>query len=52
VTGRETGLRKESVVNVSQVLTVDKRVLTGRLGHLSADRLGDVETGLRTVMGL
>ena len=52
VAARETGLPKESVVNVSQVITVDKGVLTERVGHLPGDRLGEVEVGLRDVMGL
>ena len=52
VAARETGLRKDSVVNVSQVLTVDKGVLTERIGHLPGDRLEAVEAGLRDVMGL
>lgn len=52
VAANEGGLRKESVVNVSQVLTVDKRVLIERIGHLPGDRLGEVEVGLRDVMGL
>lgn len=52
VAARETGLRKESVVNVSQVITVDKAVLIERIGHLPGDRLGEVEAGLRDVMGL
>lgn len=52
VAARETGLRKDSVVNVSQVLTVDKGVLIDRIGHLPGDRLGEVEVGLRDVMGL
>ncbi len=52
VAARESGLRKESVVNVSQVLTVDKRVLIERIGHLPGDRLGEVEAGLRDVLGL
>ena len=52
VTARETGLRKDSVVNVSQVITVDKGVLTERIGHLPGDRLAETEAGLRDVMGL
>lgn len=52
VAARETGLRKESVVNVSQVLTVEKGVLMERVGHLPAERLAEVEVGLRDVMGL
>ncbi len=52
VAARETGLRRGSVVNVSQVLTVDKGVLTERVGYLPAERLADVEAGLRDVLGL
>lgn len=52
VAARETGLRKASVVNVSQVITVDKAILIERIGHLPSDRLGEVEAGLRDVMGL
>jgi mRNA interferase MazF len=52
VSGRETGLRKDSVVNVSQVLTVDKGLLTDWVGHLPSERLAEVEAGLRGIMGL
>ena len=52
VSARDTGLRKDSVVNVSQVLTVDKDALVSRAGHLPARRLDDVEVGLRGVLGL
>lgn len=52
VAARETGLRKDAVVNVSQALTVDKGVLMERIGHLPGDRLEEVEAGLRDVMGL
>lgn len=52
VAARETGLRKDSVVNVSQVLTVDKGALMERIGHLPGDRLAEIEAGLRDVMGL
>jgi mRNA-degrading endonuclease toxin of MazEF toxin-antitoxin module len=38
-------------VNVSQVITVDKGVLVGRLGHLPRERLAEVEASLRDVMG-
>ena len=49
---RETGLGRDSVVNVSQVLTVDKRFLAGRVGTLPPARLRAVEEGLRQVLGL
>jgi mRNA interferase MazF len=49
---RDTGLSKQSVINVSQVATVDKRQLLERAGVLGERRLLAVETGLRLVMGL
>jgi mRNA interferase MazF len=52
VTPRDTGLGRKSVVNVSQVLTLDKGRLEQREGNLSADCLARVEDGLRRVMGL
>lgn len=49
---RDTGLSKNSVVNVSQVATIDKRALVGRVGTLAASKLALVEEGLRLVLGL
>jgi mRNA interferase MazF len=49
---RETGLGRDSVVNVSQVLTVDKRFLTARVGLLPPARMRAVADGLRQVLGL
>ena len=49
---RETGLGRDSVVNVSQVITVDRRFLTTRVGALAPARLRAVEEGLRQVLGL
>lgn len=42
----EAGLPKQSVVNVSQVFTVDKADLVERIGTLSANRLREVLAGL------
>jgi len=49
---RDTGLRRESVANVSQLLTVDKRLLTERVGSLPSRVLAEVESGLRQVLAL
>jgi len=49
---RQTGLPRNSVINVSQVLTTDKRLLTHRVGMLSPLLIQEVEAGLRLVMGL
>ncbi len=47
-----TGLPKDSVANVSQVITIDKDFLTERVGSLSPEFLQRVETGLRLVLAL
>lgn len=49
---RGTGLRTESVVNVSQVLTVDKSALIKRLGRASPSVMDAVDAGLRLALGL
>jgi mRNA interferase MazF len=49
---RATGLPKDSVANISQVLTVDKSFLTEKLGELPDYLLEQVEDGLRLVMDL
>ena len=47
-----TGLTKASVVNVSQIITVDKTFLTGRLGKLNPRLLAEVDDGLRLVLSI
>ena len=49
---RESKLPRESVVNVSQLLTLDRRFLTERVGRLPASALAQVEAGLRVVLSL
>lgn len=46
-----TGLPKESVANVSQLLTLDKTDLTERTGTLSRSKLGLVLSGIDVVLG-
>jgi mRNA interferase MazF len=48
----ETGLSKPAVVNVSQVLTIDKALLTERVRPLPPATLRRVDDGLRLVLGL
>ena len=48
----ESGLPRDSVVNVSQVLTVDKSFLTEQAGTLSEDVMAKVDVGLRLALGL
>jgi mRNA interferase MazF len=48
---RTGGLARQSVVNVTQVLTLDKADLTRRVGKLSASRLELVLAGIDTMLG-
>jgi mRNA interferase MazF len=52
LTAGQTGLPKDSVANVSQVLTVDKFFLTEKAGKVRKSDLQKIESGLRLVMGL
>lgn len=47
-----TGLSKDSVANVSQVITIDKSFLTENIGTIPSYLLEQVENGIRLVMGL
>jgi len=49
---RQTKLSKDSVVNVSQVATVDKTLLTERISNLPLLLLQRVESGLRLALAL
>jgi mRNA interferase MazF len=49
---RASGLAKDSVVNVSQVVTLDKRQLSKRVKAISPTKMQEVETGLCLVLGL
>jgi len=48
----DTGLPKDSVANVSQVITLDRSFLTRRAGALPDRQMVDVDTGLRLVLDL
>jgi mRNA interferase MazF len=47
-----TGLAKASVINVSQIITVDKTFLTERIGRLNPRLLAEVDDGLRLVLSI
>lgn len=48
---RMTGLTKESVANVSQLVTIDKIQLTERVGRLPAAKLELILAGIDIVLG-
>ena len=49
---RESRLSRDSVVNISQLITVGKDFLVQRVARISAARIRDIESGLRLVLGL
>ena len=49
---KDSGLKHESVVNISQVLTLDRSLLTDRIRRLAPRHLARVEAGLRLVLAL
>ena len=48
----KSGLAKPSVVNVSQLFTLDRSLLAQRVRALPADDMQSVDEGLRLVLGL
>jgi mRNA interferase MazF len=51
LSARLTGLPKASVANVSLIVSVDKDLLTKRVGKLPPSQLGLVLAGINTVLG-
>jgi mRNA interferase MazF len=47
---REANLPKQSVVNVSQIFTVDKTQLDEYMGTLSLERIKQILTGIKLVL--
>ncbi len=52
ISRRSSGLDKASVVNVSQLLTLDRVLLTERVGRLKDSLLTRIDDGLRLVLGI
>lgn len=48
----ESGLPKDSVINVSQIVTLDKQLLDERVGQVTATTIAAVEDGVRLVLDL
>lgn len=52
VSSADTGLPRDSVINVSQIVTADKSFLTERVSQVSDSIMSLVEDGLRLVLVL
>lgn len=49
---RESGLSKGSVVNISQIATIDKRRLTEKVCVLSQGSMSEIDYGLKLVFNI
>ena len=49
---KQSGLPRQSVVNVSQIVTIDKNVLTDRVGNIPDQVMAAVDSGLKLVFDL
>jgi len=49
---KATGLPKRSVANVSQIITLDKSLLTKKVNMLSRSEFAQIDAGLRLVLSL
>ncbi len=52
ISPRQSGLSKDSVVNISQLITIDKSLFLERVEILSNTKMEQVDSGLRTVLSL
>jgi mRNA interferase MazF len=52
IPAQAAGLSKDSVANVSQIVTIDREFLTEQAGKLKSALLKQVNDGLRLVLGL
>jgi mRNA interferase MazF len=49
---KDSGLPRKSVVNVSQLITVDRSFLAEKVRKLGQDKVREIEIGVRLVLGL
>jgi mRNA interferase MazF len=51
LSARESGLPRDSVVNVSQIVTLDRSRLTDHVGRIGAAKLDTILVGIDVVLG-
>jgi len=49
---KSTGLMRPSVINVSQIVTIDRKRLTERIGRVPEPLMQQIDEGLRLVLAL
>lgn len=48
----KTGLKKDSVANVSQIITIDRQALREQFGELDSKAMRPIDDGIRLVLNL
>jgi mRNA interferase MazF len=51
LSSRATGLPKDSVANVSQIITLDRSLLSDRVGRVGPKHLAQILYGIDVVLG-
>ena len=49
---KRIGLKRKSVINISQIITLDKSYLTGKAGSLNAIQEAELNEGLKLVLSV
>ena len=52
ITKKQSNLSKDSVVNVSQLITLDKTFLTEKIGKLNSKNINFLNEGIKLVLGV
>ena len=52
ISKKQSNLNKDSVVNVSQLITLDKTYLTEQVGKLNSKQISFLNEGVRLVLGV
>ncbi len=52
VTAKESGLSKDSTVNLAVILTIDKTRLTDKCGELGETKMAEVDMAIKASLGL
>ena len=52
ITAKESGLSKDSSINLAQIMTVDKRRLEIKLGELSPKKMSSIDAAIMNSLGI
>jgi mRNA interferase MazF len=52
ITAQESGLPKDSMVNLAVIMTIDKTRLTNKCGELSEAKMGEVNEAIKASLGV